>query len=1794
MEGMPVDMQSSQAIGLVEGGDIQDQQSWSIEEVGTIDSSEEQQTPMEGGVTIQEMPVGGEMTMQEISTEGMPADMRSSQVNGFAEGIEIKELPLDNGGIQEEPLPVEEQLEDSGVSNIAISTWTIEEVGEIGEEEPEQNWSVEVIGTIDEKDPEQSWSIAEVGTIDSIDKEQLPMEGDEIKEMPLDTNSIQEEQLPTNEILEDSNVSNIAESTWTKEKIGEVREQEPEQNWSVEVIGTVEEKGLDQGWSIKEVGVIDSREVIKDTSLQGNDKKYDSNPVTPKTPETLTGTVKVPGKEIEEAVKVDVKDRPKSGGVEKETNYEANTSKQTQGIKSPAAQKVTCHHDILIDQFVESISRLEKEKDYLEKRYDALRNEKETEAISRGEQLTNSQDHHHCCDVAKDYSSLIEYITSSRDVSLDEYSDVRGCGHNHVCEIHGGARETLRNSNQMSADYEYYKSKCDQIKREKERLERAYEAEKRQKEEFEKEYRNENDEKIYLEERYQGMLDSINRFDETIRSLRMDNELLQSKLNDWAKSGIATHTLDISSMKLGQGDDGEEIPEYRRNIRALEKENREFRAILEVLSKKNESQDSLKNIELGLARENEFIELKREKVRLEGTIKEMKQTNKHQQERIEEIRRDSTTEVSRLKEKTRKLERSLKENERILEEKDDEIVILKKRHSEEIQAMEIRLQTQLSNTVLAKSREKDLKSKIERLEEERSRLREELKTTSTGSRDRYLGMEEEYQDTEMVRQRYEDERRSKMRLANDMKYLLSDIMDLKERNQRLQEDFNRERMEIKAMIEKQANEITQEYLTQISKLQRSLLEETKRRQEAEAAKSGLFSNQENFNLTGQREMNTTSGLGDSDFQQQLKDEIRRRETLEVENKKLLYKMNEILSGNRNGRKEDAFDNFKSKETSSSRNETKVSYRDNNEGSITQKELQSEIEDLQEKIEDLKKEAKRNKELKRRNEDLEEEVSHLTRKRDELLAAQRNLTREADLLSRTLDEVERRNRKLTDETERFTRKIQDIEDSFRQEKINLVRNYENEKARAVEEVTNMKKVCDKKLQVQTDTTRKLEEKIQQIEHQISANGGSHSIGLNGTSTSHAENPYGILGDFRSQGVYSQDEKLKQQVENLEAMLRDVNKKHADDLKNLEAQKRRMSEEFQREKESLEDYFEKENSSLQKRLRDVESSIRGGDVRSTNAPGADGNVENFKHTGWEPLSTSGHRDNGARGTMTFESSVTRRENYNGRSRDGEAENRIQEIQQRFREEKREMLNRASEEKAKLEDEVREAKEKLTNYRRLFEDEIDDLKRKHRKEQEVFDEKLSKERADFEERLRIASQNGSKAMVGMSPTQRSRYDFDDETRISRQNRIGEQANQNGFEAVAGISGTQRNQYSFKEDYRLPRHGQFSQGNLGNQNASSNMVDMSATQRKRYGIDESERMRGGEQNSPKFEGERRELQHQLQNEKRKLMETIEALTKEVNALKCEKQRLKDCYKREVEKLTRIHEVEKNNFRERVARDKDDEISRMKKDYDGRLASERKRLQEIIDEFRRKMSLTEGKFKEMEIQHKNEKTRYLEEKRNAEKTLIQSQEELKMIMEREYRKMLNDEKQKFEQTVKALSRQISFLQDQRKEIQEKLLNNELLGDSSPRTEQLSRNRVVIQMEQEFYERVDREKRPMEEKIRELQQEINKLKREKSELKGTLENEKQELEDELEKIQLEMKRKLSKAREEMEKRTDVLGKHIMANTIKNALVSTLINHSDGDSLTFLMILFVKDLSFGFLTGWIRYFPSVNTIGHSTV
>ena len=1644
IQEMPLEMQS-QEIAITEVGEIQEQQEMPLEVKSQEIRMSEGDTGYDTGqtdgletveITYQEIPFDSKETqMQEISiqktTEELPIQDTSLQQTGVqeisvheksAQKIPAHEMTIQEMAMQETPLRTDE-------TNILKE----EKMHEIDTDTPSHELqSKEKSGDQAEKIGVEPFQAAEM----------------DIKEMPLEEK--------TQNFTSPKEQSSVAEKPLQEVPL-DINQQHMQEMSPQEMLLESQHEALhisSAGMTAQEIPLrnICQELPISKKASQGSDA---NNGKARKKVETTNKT----------SATIPLED-PK----EDELQEQLSSNETKNGI---VTHGIVCDHDLLIDQFLERISRLEKDKEYLQERYEELRQEKETTFTSHEDQLTTRDEHHHCCNIVKDYSSLINYITSPREGMSQDPTDGRCYVHNHSC-LTQSERQHFEYLDQTTSDYEYYKSKCEQIKREKDRLQRAYETEKRQKEDIEREYQNDNDEKAYLEERYQEMLDNIQRFDETVRSLRRDNERLQKNLNDWANTRIMTQTSDIDRVALEQKGGGAGIAEYKRSIEALEKENNEFRTILEVLNKKNENQQTLKNIEFGLARENEFIQLKKDRARLESSLKDLKRTNKHQQERIEEIRKDSSVEITRLKENYRKLERSLKENVRLLEEKDDEITSIKKRHSEEMQGMQIQLHTEFSASLLSKNKIKDLQSKIERLEEDRKRLREDLRASSVNTKHRLAEVDKEYQDIEFIHQRYEEERQSKIRLASDMKCLLGDIMELKERNQRLQEDFNRERMEIKGMLEKQATEITEEYLAQINKLQRSLMEETKRRKETEAGSYGLISNHGNgaHLIGGQREFNGTASWGNTELQIQLNNEIRQRETLEIENKKLLYKINDILySGGQGGgerenrHNEDTLYSGKNKQPHLTQNNTTNTSRERQVNDNRQRELQSEIEELLEKIDDLKKEVKRNKDLKRKNEELEEEVTHLSRKRDELLAAQRNLTREVDDLSRTLDEVERRNRKLSDETERFMKKIQDIEESFRQEKMRLARSFESEKSQAVEEVTKLKEACEKKLRVEIDTTRRLEEKILQLEEKMPPNVYVPTGSLETSSLLNDTHSYTLSGKERSQSVNTYSDNLKREVKRLEAIVRDVNNKHADDLRNLEIQKQRMSEEFKREKQSLENFFQKEKEGLKRRLRDSESKIRGDGVITYQDQREEG--------------SPGRRSPIGQGLKAINGGLV---NYRGKETEGDSEHTIQEMRRKYNDEKNAILNRASKEKSELEDEVREVKEKLTRYRRKMDDELDDLKRKHRKEVDYLNEKLSKERAAYEEKLRT-NRNIPNTKTGHL-TRNSQYSLEEE--------------KDG-----------RGEQSLKEELEKQ-------------------------------ISEI---------TSKFEKEK----SSLQNDKLKLMETIHALTREVNDLKCYKRESKNCYKQEIEKLSRIHEVEKITILQRASRDKEEETSRIKMDFEERLSLEGKKLQSIIDDLRRKVSVTERKVKDMEVQQKNEKVRWDEEKAATERILNQSREELKITLEHEYRKMLNGEKQKFEETVKALTTQISFLQNQRKEIQKKLVNNGLSGNCKLNSEQLARSRMVIEMEQEYLERSERERRPMEDKIKGLQREVSKLQREKTELKATLENEKQELEEDLERMQSDMRRKLSKAREEMERKTDAFSKNLVATKEKNVLVSKMVS-----------------------------------------
>ena len=1353
------------------------------------------------------------------------------------------------------------------------------------------------------------------------------------------------------------------------------------------------------------------------------------------------------------------------------TDDKNECTKKQEGISSLIAQGGSCSNMIVIDEYLESITRLEKERHYLEGRDDEQRTRggNMEQYLSEG-QVTISEDN--------DHTSIMDDSANSLDLDLENHHDER-CFYNHTCHIHGEI-ESPRGFDRLLADKAYYKSKYEQIKREKERLERAYEVERRQKEEFEMEYLNEKDEKFYLEQRRHEMVQHLNRFEETIHSLRQDNKLLQKNLNEWATSKPTSNKEEVTAAIAGQMVDGDHSTGYKKHLETLERENKEFKSILDVLSKKNEKEEDLRQIELGLARENELIELRREKARLGDSIRELKRTNKNQQKELEEIRNESAEEISQHRDKCRRLEKTIKDKNKLLEEKEDKIDMLKKRHFEEVHVFEIRLQNEVSCRSQVQNQMRDLEVKVQLLEQERSHLKEEVSALSN-PRDEQFGMDSAYQDVKMIRQKYEDERRNKFKLANDIKYLLSDIMDLKERNRTLQEDFTRERIEIKTMIEKQANEITQVHLLQINKLQRSLMEETKRRQEAEARQSAWIPESNDTFIADGKE---TNSFPHSNMQAQLRNEIQRRKVLEIENKTLLQKMNELLSGDGNYSEEISVTSKNSSRTPCNQREVRDMLRGNDELNNKNRGLESEVEDLKEKLEELKRDAKKKKELSRRNDHLEEEVTHLSRKRDELLAARRNLTREVESLSNNLDEAEQRNRKLLTETERLTRKIQVMDDSFRQDRIALTRHYENEKERTAEEMNKMKETAEKRLYQEIEKSRQLTDKLKKLEE---AHGSDSEPVKSGSSYGHstfptnANFPFGGSGDFLTKSVHSPVlDTGGRQVERLEKMLQDVNKRHEAELENLNLQKKNMTEEFLKEKQSLEQYFQQEHAILQKRLLHVENSIMLGQKEKILEPRSFHSMNGCCEQIQSRLMIPGREEALSRKTYVdrekldpIESNIEKNmyDGLNNPPRPGDNLSKLEmQMQSKNDQESNETLYHVTWEKRRLEDVVQETKRKLEECRRSFEDEIKDLKRKHRREQNYLNDKLIKERAEFEKTLR-AERNASKTKFGIPAAQ------------NMQNEQGQSS-------------------------KMRRDIQELKDELKSQEAA---------------------LKAG------FEVEKQEVYRKIRDERKKVMETIQKLKQSNNALKCEKRELEKFYRKELEKLKRVHEVEKVRIQEKAVGDSAEEASRLNDEYQNKMTSERKKLQSSIDELRRKLSMAEKKMKDMEMEQKEEKERYEEEKRHIQSSLIHTNEELKVVYERDYRKRLSDERQKFEQTVESMTQQILLLQNQRKEIQGTLLNSDLMGKYKITSDQLSRRTVVLQLEEEFLERVSRERRPMEEKIKELQQEISKHKKERKELKATFEKEKQELEEEMENLKENMTRKLSKAREKIEQKTEALG-----------------------------------------------------------
>lgn len=146
-----------------------------------------------------------------------------------------------------------------------------------------------------------------------------------------------------------------------------------------------------------------------------------------------------------------------------------------------------------------------------------------------------------------------------------------------------------------------------------------------------------------------------------------------------------------------------------------------------------------------------------------------------------------------------------------------------------------------------------------------------------------------------------------------------------------------------------------------------------------------------------------------------------------------------------------------------------------------------------------------------------------------------------------------------------------------------------------------------------------------------------------------------------------------------------------------------------------------------------------------------------------------------------------------------------------------------------------------------------------------------------------------------------------------------------------------------------------------------------------------------------------------------------------------------------------------------------------------------------------------------------------------------KKTLEEEYEKKLKEEKRKFEETLQGLRREIGSLQEKRRVIQDKLYNQDpSVMDRHLMEKSLANYKLemLAKMEEEVAQKISREKKPLEETIKELQLENEELKRQRWELRNQLRRERSKLEEEFELERENIENQFLKEKEELKSKLE--------------------------------------------------------------
>ncbi|PFX23354.1 hypothetical protein AWC38_SpisGene12110 [Stylophora pistillata] len=1196
----------------------------------------------------------------------------------------------------------------------------------------------------------------------------------------------------------------------------------------------------------------------------------------------------------------------------------------------------------------------------------------------------------------------------------------------------------------LDFDATFHESKYQQLLRDRDELRFRYKREKRDRESLEIKLHQEFDQKIHFEEKLSEVSRNLASYEEELQSLRLENSHLKAQFSQLRtaiqtrvnlgtaavmQSGSERASLGTGggiflSSSSAEGSFSVSNEMYKQEVALLAHENELFKQIIDVIDKQDYSKAILEDRLSGNHNEKqrlleeEVIRLEREKLLLEDRVRELERFTQEQERHLEEANNKAESDLRLCKRENKVLENELYSKSTVVEDYEFQMSQMKQAYEEEIHQVEIKLEMEISSNKQLQEQTHQLEENIRKIEEERKEILlkiEEAYKSENDIIDERNTLQETYsRDVNELRMNIEEEIQTKAELSMEIERLMAELLESDRQRKEMEDRFFREAQELKLRFEKEREEI-------VSYVNGSAVNQfmipTNLLQQTHTASSQLVSG-------GQGQLSTQE-----DGKQKLEEEIRKKERLEKENKKLLYQINELLEQNvTNG-------------MSTTRLKDRMTATSQTSGSKQNlKELMDEIEELRETCQILEQEVKKKKEVENKNMELSEKIEELTSKQDEMIRKQRELVKELDNSLSSVRQVEDKNKRLTDDVGSLSRKIREMEENFRNEKEDWIRNFSKDKTSQINDILSEKEILEKKHNEQVKVNRNMEAEINSLETRIYDLERNNKRLERKKSEITAQLTEEI--NFERNRAKSVKEELdksveifKKQTEQLESTLYDRKKKYDEEIRTLEEEKQRIRNEFDNEKEMYRRRFEEERKTMERRINEIEERLR-----QQNASRNEFVANQVSLTSDEFLVTNTVNQPGV-GTAS---------------------------QQTIIELKKKIDTLTSEKK--------ELQENLYDTERRYSRKFDDMECDS-------DQKIKKLRSEIEEEYRIKLHDYERQVDNLRKSDSCQRDSKDQL-----------AYQDGVGSMADLVKDHKDQMD-----ELRRQIKIQLDAFESEKQIFKLELLNTTRIK--------------------DGEHKCLQNNVQK-----------LTEEVKKLRHEKETL-------LNKLRK--ERGSNNSR---IKELSEAVTKVREECDVRLRKERESTQKSMNELRRKLSVSENKTRSLEEKHLRElhqlEVKFEYKKSELEQDTTSMEGQLRESLQMEYRVALDKEREKYEETLRVLRKEITFLQEQRKQIQLKLSEQGIHSTYSLLlTKDIPANKgSLFKTEWDLEMRASRGK--MEVTIQDLEREIEFLRKEKYDLKTNYKQERAQMQEEFDRERDRLEEKYKRQIEDLKRKLQTTTLHM--------------------------------------------------------